>query len=216
VKSTGNDIVALNFTNRQRTSQSAFYSKFITTAEQALHEPELPFEAFVWLLWSVKEAAYKFLKRNDTELVFSPSKITIQNIQQLIDAPLTQFEADGWEQSPADNFYSGEIHYQDQTLYFLSIIHPEFIATVVNNAPAFEHIYWGVQLIKEPDSASQSEVVRSFTLNKLSKLFPGDDLQFDKTTAGYPVLISNEKETDVPVSFAHHGNYVSYSLVYPV
>ena len=65
--STGNDIVALGLINKQRTCEPRFYSKILSASEQALyHQSEftaLPFEHYVWLLWSVKESTYKFLKR---------------------------------------------------------------------------------------------------------------------------------------------------------
>ena len=46
-------------------------------------------------------------------------------------------------------------------------------------------------LIDKADSESQSREVRSFVLDKLSTLFPGDELQIDKkVSVGYPVLLN--------------------------
>ena len=80
---TGNDIVALAAINVERTRQSNFYSKILSLSEQQLYnelQSQLPFENFVWLAWSVKESAYKFLKRFMPDLVFSPTKIMITNL----------------------------------------------------------------------------------------------------------------------------------------
>ncbi len=80
MKSAGNDIVALNAVDHQRTVSANFYSKFIIPAEQDLYKQSpametVSFCSFVWLLWSVKESAYKFVKRLQPELIFSPSRL---------------------------------------------------------------------------------------------------------------------------------------------
>ena len=67
--SAGNDIVSLTATNVTRTKSPEFYSKIISPAEKALFDTldqeVLPFHRFVWLLWSVKESAFKYLHRLD-------------------------------------------------------------------------------------------------------------------------------------------------------
>src|ERR1700742_5173867 len=81
IHSTGNDIVALKAIDVARTHLPNFYSKILTPPEKSIYDDKvkdgLPFELFVWLLWSIKESAYKFLQRNNPSLVFSPSKIII-------------------------------------------------------------------------------------------------------------------------------------------
>src|SRR5579863_5891465 len=84
MKSTGNDIVALSGIDRERTGQARFYSRILALSEQALYcrdrFADLPFEHFVWLLWSVKEAVFKYQKRNMPGLVFSPRRILVQEL----------------------------------------------------------------------------------------------------------------------------------------
>ncbi len=207
--SAGNDIVALNAIDKQRTDQAAFYSKFITPSELALYnKPDISFENFVWLLWSVKESVYKYLKRGDANLVFSPSKIKIQQIDV----------SDGFSNCPLqigesiDLLYSGQALFGSNQLYFQSSINKNFIATVVNEDVGFEQMYWGVKLIDKPDHASQSKAVRLFVLDKLNSLIIEDDLWINKHPIGYPVLLHDNQQIDIPISFAHHDRYVSYSF----
>jgi phosphopantetheinyl transferase (holo-ACP synthase) len=203
VKSAGNDIVALNAIDIQRTNNSGFYSKFITASEQSLYSQDgisaMPFENFTWLLWSVKESVYKYLKRTDTSLIFSPAKIIIQNI----DAP----------NSINEPIYTGKVLYQSVILYFRSKVNNDFIASVVNDTEGFEDLYWGIQSIDKSDSAYQSKMVREAVLNKLNTLLAVDDLQIEKNATDCPVLVSGKKIIDIPVSLAHHGNFVAYSFV---
>ena len=85
MKSTGNDIVALGSVDKHRTGQYRFYSKILSASEQTLYQQmqfaNLPFEHYLWLLWSVKESTFKFLKRTKPELIFSPAKIIIQYLE---------------------------------------------------------------------------------------------------------------------------------------
>jgi hypothetical protein len=205
VKSAGNDIVALKIIDKPRTIHPAFYSKFILPSEQALYElPGLPFENFVWLLWSVKEAAYKYLQRHDHELIFSPSKIIVQSIKSS-----AGFESAQWGGGAC---YTGTVMQDEHALYYRTIVHEEYITTVVNDDESFANVYWGVQHIDQVDSKSQSAGVRSFILDKLRSFFPADVLSIKKSPAGYPMLFNGGKQSDILLSFAHHDRYVAYSF----
>jgi 4''-phosphopantetheinyl transferase superfamily. len=196
VISAGNDIVALQAVDTQRTQSPAFYSKFINPAEHALYKPdEISLVNFVWLLWSAKESAYKYLKRFDAELVFAPAKITVQQLR--IRTPL-KTNAD------AHNQYSGKLRANDVALSFLSVITDQFIATTIDKGD----VKWAVKQIETSDYESQSKAVRSFLLDDLK--MPGTTIE--KHPAGYPVLLKDGKELDVAISFAHHDRYISYSI----
>jgi hypothetical protein len=229
VSSAGNDIVALKAINKRRSTQSRFYSKILSEAEQVLYEcrkpAEMPFENFVWLLWSVKESVYKYLKRTEPGLVFSPTKIGIQRI----DPPSggsAQFAGSQWESGAGDqwecrgdgsgaSFYKGSAFFESRVFYFRSKIHPEYIATVVNGEEDFENIWWGVKSIDHSDYPAQSIAVRAFAVNKLNAVFSTgkDNLQIGKSPLGYPIVLKEAEEMKIPVSFAHHAYYVAYSFL---
>ena len=67
IASTGNDIVALIATDKERASHYRFYSRILTAGEQTLYAQQqadgMPFEHFIWLLWSIKESVYKYSSR---------------------------------------------------------------------------------------------------------------------------------------------------------
>jgi phosphopantetheinyl transferase (holo-ACP synthase) len=218
VKSTGNDIVALKAIDIRRTTSTAFYSKFIIPAEQALYQqPQLsaiPFENFIWLLWSVKESVYKYLQRSEPGLIFSPAKIIVKDIRiphlQTEDSFINQV----WESDQTrEDFYNGRVIYGSYQLYFRSKINAEFIASVVNNTSEFENVYWGVSSIEQTDAENQSIQTRKLLLNKLKHVDAGDDLQIQKNTSGCPVLLKNSTPLNIPVSLAHHFQFISYSFV---
>jgi phosphopantetheinyl transferase (holo-ACP synthase) len=217
--SAGNDIVDLRIIDIQRTKDPKFYTKFITGAEIALHGQSqlanLPLEYFVWMLWSVKESVYKFAQRHNPDLVFSPSKIIIQQINftsNPVPLPIVKpvIESKGFA---GINTYTMVISFGAGVLYSRSIVDSRFIATVVNNIADFEAVYWGVKSIDNDGAENQSREVRAFLLKKLASTIVTNSLVINKTTAGCPVLFSGTSQLSIPVSLAHHGHYVAYSFL---
>jgi len=190
VISAGNDIVALQAVDVQRTQLPAFYSKFITPTELSLHKPdEITLVNFVWLLWSAKESAYKYLKRYNPELVFAPIKLVVQQLKA------------------SDNSYRnyiGEVSDGNVVLPFITTLNKDYIATIIDQGD----VSWNVKQIDATDHKSQSQAVRDLLLDDLKM----PDVSIQKHPNGYPVLIKNGQKLDIAVSFAHHARYVSYSF----
>lgn len=217
MKSAGNDIVALKTINVQRSNDIQFYSKIITRSEQLLYHQStlsvVAFENYVWLLWSVKESVYKYLQRKNPGLLFSPINIAVQNIAIPSYPLIPQFSNNEWEADLNDEgFYQGKIIAADHVLYYRSIIHPEFIHTIVDEDETFKNVYYGIELIDNPSYDNQSHSVRACILNKLQVVFPDHDVQISKSETGYPTVIIDEKETDIPLSIAHHHLFTAYSF----
>src|ERR1700761_7632079 len=82
VASTGNDIVDLSATDPLRTCSHRFYSRIISGEEKTLYDQlgGLPFDNYVWLLWSIKESVYKYTSRTNTTLVFAPLTIPVLHL----------------------------------------------------------------------------------------------------------------------------------------
>ena len=215
MKSAGNDIVALQAIDIQRTISPQFYSKFITAHEQSIYQQSqfaaVPFYSFIWLLWCVKESAYKYLKRSNPDLVFSPSKIVIQNINVPVTMP---DDVSGvWESDKAnEDFYTGGVLFETTQLYFRLKITANFIASVVNDSPNFDHVVWGIRHIENADNENQSEQVRAFTLAKVEAIINLENIQIKKTPSGYPYFAQGNNELDMPLSLAHHGHFIAFSF----
>jgi len=216
--SAGNDIIDLKEINAGRTKEERFYKKFITGPETLLYsQPQLagiPFECFVWMLWSIKESVYKFMQRHNPGLIFSPSKIQVEEISNpvgFINSPdiSPAFEAQGFNHI---NTYNGIISAGADSFYSRSVIGTDYIFSVINNTMAFNHIYWGIKLIAPGDASHQSATVREFLLAKVGAVLGADHLHLHKNAGGCPVLFAGESEINVPVSLTHHGRYVAYAF----
>ncbi len=220
--STGNDIVALKATNQQRSIHPRFYSKILSLSEQELFYrqviKELSFEKFVWLLWSVKESVYKFMKRSEPTLLFSPVKIIIRGIDSPFRGGVTRFKYRQWENKnnqAGEDLYKCEIVFGPAIFYSRSKVHDEVIATEVSQNKNFDYSYWGIKSIDSPSYEAQSEAVRAFVLNRLNSILAHDytDLSIGKNLQGYPVLLSGARELNIPVSLAHHDRFIAYSFI---
>lgn len=211
--SAGNDIIALQYTNPERTKQEKFYSKIICKQEvelfKSLKQSTLPFENFVWLCWSIKESVYKFYKRFQPDSLFPPTKIIIQTIQ----FPTNNFLLNDKEYEAVsftdETCFCCEVNFNNQSFYTRSLVQDNLIFTAANNRNDFANVCWGIKTISDDVYQTQSTEVRQFVLKRLNTLFNDVDLSIKKAQAGYPFI---PQQQNVPLSFAHHGNFVGYSF----
>lgn len=200
--STGNDIVSLQKIDKERTAQYRFYSKILGPAEHDLfdHAPLLiSFEHYVWMLWSVKESAYKYFKRLNNDLLFSPLKFVITEIYFHNDAT-------------TNTFFTGNIIFDNQTLYFLSDYNDARIHTIVHNENNFDNIRSGIVEIQSEKYADQSAAAKEFLKKDLEKYFTGE-IMIEKSEAGFPDVFCDGKKMDVAVSLSHDGLWVGWVVV---
>jgi phosphopantetheinyl transferase (holo-ACP synthase) len=210
--STGNDIVALNAIDITRTRQPRFYSKILNESEIAAYnryEAGITFENFVWLSWSIKESAYKYLQRNNPGLVFSPTKFIVTGLEIPENSSPLFLEGTGFTGQPV---YKSTVTFGWELLYSRSLMNEEFIFSVVNQTNHFENTCWGIKSIDNPDTQSQSAEVRSFLIEKFHELPRYGNLSIIKDAHGCPVLMNGAQQLDSPVSLAHHDRWVSYSF----
>jgi phosphopantetheinyl transferase (holo-ACP synthase) len=218
--SAGNDIVSLEEINVSRTNTKQFYSKILSTAEVSLFEQfvpsAIPFEKYVWLLWSIKEAAYKFLKRIDPALVFTPVKFEVRQLDIPEDYLIGKFDTNEIVETGFSNVLAMKsmLVAGDYKVYVSSVIYTEFICSIANNDAHFNAVYWGIRKIDFTDHVIQSEEVRKFLFKRASIITGRNELVINKNSNGVPLLFDSVEELAIPVSLAHHGDYVGYSFKY--
>ncbi len=227
--STGNDIVFLGATRPERTVLTRFYSRILTPAEQALYRqpgcPPLAFDHYIWLCWSVKEAVFKYRKRNFPDLVFAPLAIEIGRMEPLaveagrIDVELWRKEAMSIEAVELDSAagadgeaYRCVVGCGSETLYSRSLLRDGVIMTVVSEDETFADTCWGVGRIDSAAYDDQSAAVRTSLLRELKARFSLEDPQIRKDAAGCPDVWDGGRRLEIPVSLAHHDRYVAWSF----
>ena len=212
--STGNDIVDLDIINSARTCEKKFYSKILADSEILLYERKfshLAFDIYVWLLWSAKESAYKYLKRLKPDMVFSPTKFLVTQLLFPEGYPITNFDITQIEETGfTRELIKGIINFDVNQLHFRSILKKEFVMSVVNE-DNFDGVSWGIKLIDKFDPEYQSKAVREFVLNRLKRHF-SNDIIINKNQHGIPVIVLPDEKISIPVSLSHHNHFVAYSF----
>jgi phosphopantetheinyl transferase (holo-ACP synthase) len=213
MQSTGNDIVSLNAIDVTRTKQPTFYSKILSSTEISLADDPrfavIPFEIFVWLLWSIKESAFKYLQRIDADVLFTPVKFEVTQFQMPASFKIQAFineELTGVGFSNIENIRS-TISFGDYILHSCSLIYQEFIATVVNSNEDFSKIHWGIKQIDSNETTIQSAEVRKFLIENLTD----NNISIGKNPHGIPVILKDNIEQPMLVSLSHHENFIAYS-----
>lgn len=215
--SIGNDIVSLEPACHRRFSQKEYYSKILSVKEKNYFsgrlEGNFSFAHYVWLLWSIKEAVYKYFKRLDSELLFNPFKIAVDDILFQDDYFYTALRNRSIESTGflRGGFIDGHITLRDNNICSKLIMAKDFIFSVAADEKHLKDILWGIQKIDNSDYNSQSKAVRTFTAERLKNMMPDTEMTIAKNDVGVPYLLFNDRLC--PVSFTHDRQYMVYSFL---
>lgn len=180
----GNDLVDVQIAFSEKKSENLrFIEKVFTLQEQKLISQSEDKETTLWLLWSMKEAAYKAHQRvTRHETKFNPKdyKCRLLNFSNLAEVKVSS------------SFYF--INYSCTDRYIHSI------ATESSAVTVFEKIYYKKQ-----------EAKLSFIKDYSNKngLAPGN-VSIEKDALGIPSIVNEKTRNKVPVSLSHHGNFSAY------
>ena len=189
----GNDIVDLAYAKRESNwRRTGFLSKIFTAHEQHLIDEAIDPDQMVWLLWSMKESAYKASLRTGENRVFAPQKLACR-ITELTHTTCTGTVNHG------DNYRTK------------SVLTPDYISTIAFStdfAPTHVDV-----IIPFADSTYQTQhrVIRERIIQHYSTSFavPEQTISICKDKAGIPELrVGNRAK--LPLSISHHGRFGAY------
>ena len=189
----GNDIVdlkqALLESNWER---PRFLDKVFTKEEQQLISNAKNKHQLVWLLWSMKEAAYKVHVQQFGKRFFNPKKLVCK----------------------LNSETEGMVLIDNETCFTTSTITNDYIYTVATLEPskAFKS-----ECFKTDSSSyhSQSEALKSRFLEVISKVknTTSSTLTIRKNAVGVPRLFQNNLAINNGFSFTHHGRFSAWSML---
>ncbi len=192
----GNDIVDLVQAKLESNwRRKGFLDKLFTVHEQQLiHAASNP-DQMVWLLWSMKESAYKLSVQSRGLRIFAPKKIACFVNE------LTETSVEG------SVSYNGE-YYKTQ-----SIITSQYIASVAlasNAIPDYIHL---VMPFEDTVYQTHQRVIRAKIIQQCATLFsiPEQAIYIHKNSAGTPLLTVNNS-LEIPLTISHHGHYGAFAI----
>jgi phosphopantetheinyl transferase (holo-ACP synthase) len=220
VLSIGNDLVFLKDPRRiNRGRDIRLLKKILTESEQEIITNNSEADLLVWLLWSFKEAAYKYCKRSFPELVFAPKEFVILNISGgLLSFPVSKISNDLNRKGFEDLCKTvASVYTPNGILEANSVINKNYIHSVVCGSGAqMNDVVWGVKNIPHCSHNSQSVEVRRFAATSILKALEthgNPEITFAKNPIGYPEIFVNEIKHDIPLSFSHDNCYVSFAFL---
>ncbi len=180
----GNDIVDLQIAKKQSNWQrEGFLDKQFTEKEQSeILNAKNPF-IYVWLLWSMKEAAYKCYVQEHQQRFFNPKKISCFSVSQT----------------------KGIVSIYENDYYTKSTVTSRYIHTIAfcrQNTKVKKELF----PIKEKEN--QSAIIKSKLLSSFS-----EKMILKKNEIGIPYLYLNEEEQKISFSISHHGNYGAFVIL---
>ncbi|WP_452230492.1 MULTISPECIES: 4'-phosphopantetheinyl transferase family protein [unclassified Lacinutrix] len=195
----GNDIVDLKKaakdspdSYRDGKRYQRFLDKIFTEKEQELifYTEDKP--QMLWLLWSMKEAAYKVHVQQFGKRFFNPKRLECELL--------------------TDN--KGQVTIAGNLYFTKSIITDAFIHSVatLDAASNFDSKWFQIE---NSDYKTQSQTVKQFFLKCLSKTKRLDmqTLNIQKTEVGVPKVYNKSEKLPIAFSLSHCGNYTAFSIL---
>lgn len=179
----GNDIIDRSLASIESNwKRKGFLEKQFTEKERSIIlKAKKPFE-MVWLMWSMKEAAYKIYAQQHEERFFAPIK----------------FECE------VGNNNEGIVCFKEQKFFTRSVLNEHFIFTIASlqKEVKADSYLGGPERIDER--------IKKKLYQKTGILF--SEIEQKKAKNGAPNYYHNNKPLLKSCSIAHHGNYGVFSL----
>ena len=188
----GNDIVDLKQAAKDSNwKRRGFLDKVFTPEEQQLIFSAKDKDQMVWLLWSMKEAAYKAHLQKTEIPFFNPKKLRCQLVS----------ESEGF-------VFVFDSKYQTKSILTEDWIHTQTVSE--ENTSGFSDCF----LLDQTAHASQSEVVRQKLVAYYSATYKilQSDLKVVKNSFGIPILKITNQTINKSLSLSHHGRFGAFTI----
>ena len=190
----GNDIVDLNLASIESNWQrKGFLDKVFTKKEQILILNTSDAFKMVWLLWSMKESAYKVYVQQYEQRFFAPKKLACDLV----------------------NASNGLVVINKSTYKTQSVITNDCIYTTATPLVSTKKTINNCFSINEATVKNQSKLAYHQLKKTIANMqgISYKELYIEKTKAGVPKLYQNETIINIPFSITHHGNYGAISIL---
>ncbi len=196
----GNDVVDLQVAQQESNWQRPGFMEKIFTEEEQRFVSEAPDRhVAVWLLWSMKESAYKIIARRDKKRFFAPKK----------------FRASVTGSMTLDSQYaSGCVTFEGRTFFTKSTLTANYIHTIAQSDMRQQAFISNCIYVKENNYAIQHHTTqhRLFEKYAASVQVSVRGLEIQKDANKVPHLYCADKKQMVAVSTSHHGHYGGFVL----
>lgn len=186
----GNDIVDLTDPETRRGNQHPRFDQRVFTPRERASLARSPDPTRTrWILWSVKESAYKALRRVLPETVFSPVEFAVE----------------------LDSQQQGFVTYRQHRFHARVEIDAGCIHAIVSDHTRRSTL-WGSKQIVISAPLQPGRIARALALDRIAARFriARSDLSIDRD-GRIPQLLHHGEPTRATLSLSHHGSYVGFA-----
>lgn len=187
----GNDVIDLNVAKIQsRWREQRFLDKIFTEAEQKMVvETNNRFHT-IWLLWSMKESAFKIFARSHKMSIFNPKdfhcKITSETF--------------------------GAVSFNHETVQTTTTFNSDVIYTTAQYPYAIQlndYVFLeGISQFEKSEKLKKKTIEAFAELKDVSKGI----VAIEKDIFGIPYFLINNEKQHAALSLTHHGQYGGYAI----
>ena len=184
----GNDIVDLKL-SPSNWERPRFLEKVFTEKEHTLISSSKNKHQMLWLLWSMKEAAYKCHVQQFGERFFNPKRLVCELISGV----------------------EGTVRIDNNEYYTDATITEDYIYTIAN----LRRRSIVISSVSETETQSynaQSSALKQHFITSVSETrkIPSETLKIKKTVIGVPQLFNSSKQLAIPFSLTHCGRFSGF------
>jgi phosphopantetheinyl transferase (holo-ACP synthase) len=206
----GNDIVAYKHQRcLSKWKDERFLLKILQTHEIENLYKQTNKDAYLWMLWTLKEAAYKLSCFLGNRKKFHPKTFCISDIDVIDDATVQhiEFDKNNIALQCIGNIES-TIMFEEQVFNGATLIAHEFVHSVVCNKKGLENLCYAIGKHNNFNKNDYSNEVRTFAIQELLKNKITIDTIY-KDEDGIPFIVVNG--TEKYISLSHDQQFVSYA-----
>ena len=186
----GNDIVDLKHIE-SNWKRPGFLDKVFSFSEQEYIRTSENQHTMVWLLWSMKEAAYKVYVQQHGKPFFNPKRLQCELISE----------------------GTGKVYIDNQIYFTTSARSKDYVYTVAKqdlNAPIHTKVFKS----EITTYKTQSAVLKQQALKTISEAqgIPMNALSIKKNTLGIPKIFYTSEQRSIVVSLTHCGRFSAYAF----
>ena len=194
----GNDIVDLAFATKESNwKRPRYLDKIFTLEEQKIIDGSFQKGQMVWLLWSMKESAYKLYVQHNQKRFFAPKKFACSLLKA----------------NKKEAF--GEVTIDRFKCFTQTELHDEYIYTVSRSDP-FQNYRSQTFEMYHADVNTQSKSLYQMVLSRVAEFSGEKDHLFSikKNPVGVPFLFNINEQKILPISLTHHGRFGAFAIKY--
>jgi len=197
----GNDIVDIKeAAAKSNWRRKGFLNKVFTEKEQLYISNSDNPDLIVWLLWSMKESAYKIYSRLQRKYFVSPLKLESELI------------------TGSNEGYKGKVFIENFTFSTNSKVTKEFVSTMAlaeNKLRKGKIFQKDLKFSNEDFDKHRVEIYLSISKTFSEKINkPAENILIKKDKYGIPYIFDEQNQFDASVSISHHGRYGAYAFLF--